>query len=90
MNETSSFDDLRDADLAIIDSDPFVESDYFWSGRLASQVDLTVYFAARSSFADLNHDGSYIGTVNFDSEPYIIDEAGLPVLDENGRYLVPE
>lgn len=90
MHETSSFADLRDADLSLVDSTELVESDYEWSNRMVSQVDMTIYFGARASFTDPNHDGSYIGTVNYNSAPYIVDEYGVPVNSETGETLVPE
>jgi len=86
----SSFDFLRASDLALIDTSELVESDYEWSNRTISQVDLSTTLGVRSSFADPLHDGSYIGTANIDSEQIIVDEYGVPVLDLNSDQLVPE
>jgi hypothetical protein len=57
---------------------------------LVSQTELTVSLALRASFADANHDGSYIGTVNAEPQPYIVDEYGVPVHAENDDQLIPE
>lgn len=85
-----SFDFLAASEMALVDTSDLVDLDYVWSGRVVSQVELTATIALRASFTDNQHDGSYIGTVNFDSEQIIVDEFGLPVLDENGDFLVPE
>lgn len=57
---------LATAEIALVDTGELVESDYIWSKRVVSQVDLTVTLALRADFADPLHDGSYIGTVNYE------------------------
>lgn len=68
IHSTTSFETLRAADLALVDTGELVESDYTWSNRMTSQVDLTVTMSLRADFSDANHDGSYIKTVNYTGE----------------------
>ena len=81
---------LRDAELALMDTEELVESDYAWSGRQVSQVDMSLTIGTRASFSDTLHDGSYIGTVNATSQQYVVDEFGNPVLDESGAHVIDE
>ena len=85
-----SLDNLATAGVALVDTDPLFETDYTWSNRTVSQVDTTANLAIRASFADDLHDGSFIDDVNIDTQPYIVDEFGIPVLDETRRILTRE
>jgi len=64
-HSTTSFELLRAADLALVDTLDLIESDYEWSGRMVSRVDLPITIGLRASFADPLHDGSYIKNVNY-------------------------
>lgn len=90
MHSTSSFDDLVAANLALVDTDELVDSDYTWSGRTVSQCDMSVSFALRASTVDPNHDGSYIKNVNVSSASYVIGEDGQPIYDEDGNPISTE
>lgn len=68
IHATTSFETLQTAELGLVDTGELVETDYEWSGRMVSSVDLTVTISLRADFADPNHDGSYIGTVNYTGE----------------------
>lgn len=90
LHSQSAMDDLNAANLAYIDSDELVDSDYIWSGRRVSQCDMSVSMGLRAYLADANHDGSYIGSVNVSTQQYVIDENGTPVVDEEGNLIVTE
>jgi hypothetical protein len=87
LHSQSAMDDLRDADLAYIDSDELVDSDYIWSGRMVSQTDMDIAFGLRAYTTDANHDGSYIKYVNIDTQEYVVDEDEAVVEDESGDYV---
>lgn len=89
-HSSTSFDTLATAELALVDTGALVESDYVWSGRMVSQVDLEVTIALRADFTDPLHDGSYIKNANVSSASYIIGEDGRPVYDEDGNLISSE
>ena len=65
IHSQTSFDTLAAAELALVDTGALEDTDYNWSGRTVSVVDLETILSLRVSFSDANHDGSYIGTVNW-------------------------
>jgi hypothetical protein len=89
-HEQESFDFLRTSEISFNDTSNLVDVDYEWSNRLVSQTELTVYLELRSDVTDELHDGSYIGTVNAEPVPYIVDEEGTPVIDNDGDFLTQE
>lgn len=90
IHSTTALESLNTAYLALIDTGELVETDYEWSGRMVNQIDMSIRFGLRAYLADPEHDGSYIGTVDIDTERYVIDEYGNPVIDENGDYVTTE
>jgi hypothetical protein len=81
---------LATAEIALVDTGELVESDYEWSGRTVSQVDLTVVLSLRASFSDALHDGSYIKHVNAEQDEYVVDENCDVVVDEDGNPVTSE
>lgn len=63
-HSNTSFQTLKDAEIALVDTGALDETDYVWSGRRVSQVDMVVTLALRANFTDPDHDGSFISTVN--------------------------
>ena len=65
MHSNPSFETLVAAGLALVDTSDLVDSDYVWSNRVVSQVDLTVTLALRADFSDDLHTGTYIGQLDY-------------------------
>lgn len=86
----SSIAFLNAADLALIETLSLVDTDYTYERRRISQVDLDFRLAFRYNTDDPLWDGSYIKTVEFQSQSYVLDEAGNAVVDENGDFVVDE
>lgn len=90
IHTTTAMETLTTAEIALVDTADLVETDYSWSGRMVSQVDLDVIFALRANFSDPLHDGSYINEVQITSTEYIIDEGEDPITDLDGTIVIVE
>ena len=87
---TSSIDTLTDAYLGLISTGDLVETDYNWSGRAVSQVDMDVTLGVRADVSNTLYDGSYIKNVNVEEQDVVVDESCIPVVDEEGNPIVTE
>lgn len=90
LQSTAAMEALGAAKLALQSSTDLIETDYEYSGRLVSQVDLTVNFGLCGYTRTPSYDAGYIWRADIYSENYIFDEAGTPVVDENGDYVTDE
>jgi hypothetical protein len=87
LHATTAMDFLSENYLAFVDSGELVETDYVFSGRMMSQVDMDVTLALRAEFVNDNHDGSYIRYVNIDTQEYVVDEDEVPVDNVADEYV---
>lgn len=87
MHSESSLQTLATAEMGLIDTSELIETDYEWSGRVVSQVDMTVILGVRAFTTDAAHDGSYIKFVNIDTQEYVVDEDETPVVDVSGDFV---
>jgi hypothetical protein len=76
--------------LALVDSTDLIETDYEYSGRLISQVDLTVVFRLWAFERNATYDAGYIKSVNIEGQSQVIDEWNKPVFDEDGNPVIVE
>lgn len=84
----SSIETLYTANLALGNMLSLADTDFVdRSGRAVSQVSVDLAFEMRSSAVDASWDGSYIHTVDWETEEYVIDEFGNPVIGEDGLYV---
>jgi hypothetical protein len=67
-----------------------VDTDYEYSGRLISQVDLTVVFGLWGYQRSPSYDAGYIKSVNIEGQGQVIDEWSKPVEDEEGNPVIVE
>jgi hypothetical protein len=81
---------LGAAELALVDSTDLIETDYEYSGRLISQVDLTVVFSLWAFERNATDDVGYIKSVNIEGQSQVIDEWSKPVFDEEGNPVIVE
>jgi hypothetical protein len=81
---------LGAARLALFDSTDLIETDYEYSGRLISQVDLTVVFGLCAFERNATDDVGYIKSVNIEGQGQVIDEWNKPVEDEEGNPVIVE
>jgi len=67
-----------------------VRTDFEWSGRMVSRVDMDVTLGVRAELQDTLYDGSYIKSVNVVGEQTIITEESETVVDEQGETVIGE
>ena len=85
---TNSIEFLQTNDIGLVDIGPLIDTDYTWSGRRVSQVDVTVNLALRLNSANTIYSGDYINTVNITPQRVIITNDNDFVVDQNGDYVV--
>ena len=90
LRKQSAMEALGAAALALFDTSDLVETDYEFSGRLVSQVDLTVTLGLCGYERLATDDTGYIRHVNMEAESIVIDEYGVPVYDQDGNPVVEE
>jgi hypothetical protein len=88
LQSTESLEALQQTKLTLQRSSDLVAADYEMSGKLISQVDLTVYFGAAGYQRLPSYDASYIQTVNFEAQNYLLDQYGNPIGDVLGNPVV--
>ena len=76
--------------LSLHDTGPLVDTDYQYSGRLVSQVDMTLTMGVWGYQRSADYDAGYIRRATLTGEGYVLDEQGNPVRDENGDAVVHE
>ena len=58
------------------------------SGKLISQVDMTVYFGLCGYQRTPSYDAGFVRTVNFEGQNYLLDQHGNPIEDALGNPVV--
>jgi hypothetical protein len=81
LQSTASLEALSATKLSFQQSTDLVETDYDFSGRLISQVDMTVIFGAAGYQRTPATDAGYIWDVNMQAQNHIVDQWGNPVYD---------
>ena len=90
LKKQSAMEALGDAKLALFDTTDLISTDYEYSGRLISQVDLTVYLGLCGYERLATDDTGYIKNVNIEGQAPVVDEYQNPVYDEAGDPVVAE
>ena len=88
LQSTESLELLGDAKLALQSSSDLVSTDYAMSGKLISQVDMTVYFGLCGYQRTPSYDAGFLQTVNFEGQNYLLDQHGNPIEDAAGNPVV--
>jgi hypothetical protein len=88
LQSTESLEALQQTKLTLQRSSDLVAADYEMSGKLISQVDLTVYFGAAGYQRQASYDAGFIRTVNFEGQNYLLDIHGNPIEDAGGNPVV--
>lgn len=88
LQSTESLEALAQTKLTFRSSSDLIATDYEMSGKLISQVDLTVFFGAAGYQRSASYDASYIQTVNFEAQSYLLDVNGNPIEDLGGNPVV--
>jgi hypothetical protein len=79
---------LEAAKISLFDASDLVDTDYQFSGRLVSQVDMTLNLGVWGFQRNASFDAGYIKRVTLTGEGYVLDEEGNLVRDENGDAVV--
>ena len=90
IKKQTAMEALGAAKLALFDTSDLVSSDYEYSGRLVSQVDLTVNLGLAAYERLATDDTGYIKSVAMEWQGQVIDEQSTPVEDESGNPVVVE
>jgi hypothetical protein len=88
MHSTESLEALAQTKLTLRSSSDQVATDYEMSGKLISQVELTVYFGAAGYQRTPAYDAGYVQTVNFEGQNYLLDQYGNPIEDALGNPVI--
>ena len=88
LQSSASLQALEQTKLTLQRSSDLVAADYEMSGKLISQVDLTVYFGAAGYQRQASYDAGFIRTVNFEGQNYLLDVDGNPIRDGAGNPIV--
>lgn len=90
LKKQQSMEALGAAKLALFDTGDQVMTDYEYSGRLVSQVDMTVTLGLCAYERLATDDVGYIANVNIEGQSPVVDEACDPIYDELGNPVVSE
>lgn len=90
LTKQSAMEALGDAKLSLQETSDLVETDYEYSGRLISQVDMTVYFGIAAYERLGTDDAGYIRHVNITQQSIVMDEYGKPITDQQGNPVISE
>jgi hypothetical protein len=90
IHSQASVDTLNDANIGFISAATLQDTDYEWSGRMVSQVDMELSLHIRARLLNPQADGSYIRSVTIGEQDYVVTEAGELVIDQDGNPVVTE
>jgi len=90
LKKQASMEALGDALLALQSTSDLIDTDYEMSGRLVSQVDMTVFLGLCGYERSPTDDVGYIRHVNMEAESPVFDEYGVQVYDQDGNPVVEE
>ena len=90
IQRPDSIDQLVAANIALVRDEALIDTNYEYQRRFISQVDMELTMALRYCTEDPVFGGEYINEVVTQTECYVIDEYGCPVIDREGRYVTTE
>jgi hypothetical protein len=88
LQSTESLTALAQTKLTLQNSSDLIATDYEMSGKLISQVEMTVYFGAAGYQRTPVYDAGYFQTVNFEGQNYLLDIDGNPIEDALGNPVI--
>ena len=67
-----------------------IRTDFEWSGRMVSRVDLDVTLGVRAELQNTTYSGSFIQTVELEAQNYLLDQWGNPIEDGAGNPVIDQ